>query len=81
MYLSELYGRIGQMLREHGDMEVVRHCSLKIDGIVGTGLDNLISFSSNNFGVLNDYKQKQIDDKTFEEYKVGQYFVIDIPFN
>lgn len=81
MYLSELYGRIGQMLREHGDMEVVRHRSLKIDGIVGTGLDNLVSFSSNNFGVLNDYKQKQIDDKTFEEYKVGQHFVIDIPFN
>lgn len=81
MYLSELYGRIGQMLREHGDMEVVRHRSLKIDGIVGTGLDSFISFSSNNFGIFNDYKQKQIDDKTFEEYKVGQHFVIDIPFN
>lgn len=81
MYLSELYGRIGQMLREHGDMEVVRHRSLKIDGIVGTGLDSFIGFSSNNFGILNDYKQKQIDDKTFEEYKVGQRFIIDIPFN
>lgn len=24
MYLSELYGRIGQLLHEHGDAEIVR---------------------------------------------------------
>lgn len=39
MYLSELYGRIGQILQEHGDMKVQRARSLKIDGIVGTNLN------------------------------------------
>lgn len=80
MYLSELYGRIGQILREKGDMKVVRDRSLRIDGIIGTDLDNLVSFSSNNFGILEEYKQKQIDEKTVEQWKVGQHFVIDIPF-
>lgn len=80
MYLSELYGRIGQLLREHGDMKVVRHRSLKIDGIIGTESNNFIDFSSNNFGILEDYNQKQIDKNTVEQWKVGQHFVIDIPF-
>lgn len=80
MYLSELYGRIGQILREKGDMKVVRDRSLRIDGIIGTDLDNLVSFSSNNFGILEEYKQKQIDEKTVEQWKVGQHFVINIPF-
>jgi hypothetical protein len=80
MYLSELYGRIGQILREHGDMKVQRHRSLKIDGIVGTNLDTFIDFSSEDFGILDDYKQKQIDENTFELKKVGQHFIIHIPF-
>ena len=81
MYLSELYGRIGQILQEHGDMKVQRACSLKIDGIVGTNLNNFIDFSSNNFSILEEYIQKQIDKNTFEEKKVGQRLIIDIPFN
>ena len=81
MYLSELYGRIGQILQEHGDMEVVRFRSLRIDGIVGTNLNNFIDFSSNNFSILEEYIQKQIDENTFEEKKVGQRLIIDIPFN
>ena len=81
MYLSELYGRIGQMLQEHGDMKVQRARSLKIDGIVGTNLNNFIDFSSNNFSILEEYIQKQIDENTFEEKKTGQRFIIDIPFN
>lgn len=81
MYLSELYGRIGQMLQEHGDMKVQRYRSLKIDGIIGTNLSNFIDFSSNDFGVLNDYKVERIDEKTFSEKKVGQHFIINIPFN
>lgn len=80
MYLSELYGRIGQMLREHGDMKVQRHRSLNIDGIVGTNLDTFIDFSSEDFSILDDYKQKQIDKNTFELKKVGQHFIIHIPF-
>jgi hypothetical protein len=81
MYLRELYGRIGQMLQEHGDMKVQRARSLKIDGIVGTNLNNFIDFSSNNFSILEEYIQKQIDENTFEEKKVGQRLIIDIPFN
>lgn len=81
MYLSELYGRIGQILQEHGDMKVQRARSLKIDGIVGTNLNNFIDFSSNNFNILEEYIQKQIDKNTFEEKKVGQRLIIDIPFN
>jgi hypothetical protein len=61
-------------------MKVQRHRSLKIDGIVGTNLNNFIDFSSDDFGIVEDYKQKQIDKNTFEEKKVGQRFIISIPF-
>lgn len=81
MYLSELYGRIGQMLQEHGDMKVQRNRSLRIDGIVGTNISSFVDFSSEDFGILNDYKVEQIDEKTFKGKKVGQRFIIDIPFN
>lgn len=81
MYLSELYGRIGQMLREHGDMKVQRDRSLRIDGITGTNLGSFIDFSSEDFGVLNDYKVERTDEKTFSGRKVGQRFIIKIPFN
>ena len=81
MYLSELYGRIGQMLKEHGDMKVQRHRSLKIDGIVGTNISSFVDFSSEDFGVLGDYKVERIDEKTFKGKKVGQRFIINIPFN
>lgn len=80
MYLSELYGRIGQILREKGDMKVVRDRSLRIDGIVGNTFNNLVDYNSGDFGVLDEYKQKQIDEKTVEQWKVGQHFVINIPF-
>lgn len=81
MYLSELYGRIGQMLQEHGDMKVQRHSSLKIDGIVGTNLSSFVDFSSEDFGILNDYKVERIDENIFSGRKVGQHFIIKIPFN
>lgn len=81
MYLSELYGRIGQMLQEHGDMKVQRHRSLKIDGIVGTNLSSFVDFSSENFSILEEYIQEQINENTFKERKVGQHFIINIPFN
>ena len=81
MYLSELYGRIGQILKEHGDMKVQRDRSLKIDGIVGTNISNFVDFSSEDFGVLDNYKVEQIDENTFKGRKVGQRFIINIPFN
>ena len=80
MYLSELYGRIGQILRENGDMRVVRHRSLKEDGIIGSGLDNFIDYTSCDFGVLDEYEQKQLSETIVEERKVGQKFIIHIPY-
>lgn len=80
MYLSELYGRIGQILRENGDMKVVRHRSLKEDGIIGSGLDNFIDYTSYDFGVLDEYEQKQLSETIVEERKVGQKFIIHIPY-
>ena len=80
MYLSELYGRIGQILRENGDMRVVRHRSLKEDGIIGSGLDNFIDYTSYDFGVLDEYEQKQLSETIVEERKVGQKFIIGIPY-
>ena len=78
MYLSELYGRIGQILREHGDMKVQRYRSLKIDGIVGNIFNNLVDYNSDDFIVFYDYTQ--IDKNKVEPKKVGQHFVINIPF-
>lgn len=79
MYLSELYGRIGQILQEHGDMKVQRARSLRIDGIVGTNLSSFIDFSSEDFGILEEYTLKQIDENTFEKKKAGKRFIINIP--
>ena len=81
MYLSELYGRIGQMLQEHGDMKVQRYRSLKIDGIIGTNLSNFIEFSSNDFGILEDYIQRQIDKNQFETKLIEKHFIINTPFD
>ena len=35
-WLSELHGRLGQILREYGDMPVVRRRDLHIDGSMTT---------------------------------------------
>lgn len=79
MYLSELCGRLNQILREHGDMKVVRHRTLRIDGIMGNNLDNFINYSSENFGVIGDYKQTLFPDGSLVERKIGEKFIIDIP--
>lgn len=79
MYLSELYGRIGQMLQEHGDMKIQRYRSLKIDGIVGTNLSSFIDFSSEDFGVLDNHEVTQVGENIYEIKKVGQRFIIHIP--
>lgn len=79
MYLSELYGRIGQMLREHGDMKIQRYRSLKLDGIMGSNLNNFIDFSSEDFSVLDDNEVTQVGENIYEIKKVGQRFIINIP--
>ena len=42
---------------------------------------DLFDFSSEDFGILNDYKVERTDEKTFSGRKVGQRFIIKIPFN
>lgn len=79
MYLSELYGRIGQMLQEHGDMKIQRYRSLKLDGIMGSNLNNFIDFSSEDFSILDDNEVTQVGENIYEIKKVGQRFIIHIP--
>lgn len=81
MWLSELHGRIGQILQEKGDMQVVRFRSLKIDGIVGSGVGNYVKFTTDDFSVVKDFKQYQIQDNAFINKEVGKHFIINIPFN
>ena len=66
-YLSELYGRIGQILKEQGDMPIVRPIYYKIDGLCSKGP---LYFDLNN----NCFKS-QID------IHKEKRFVIDSLFN
>jgi hypothetical protein len=72
MKLSELYERIGQVLREHGDMDVIRIRSLDIDGIIQNDFTkNNIKYSSEDFDILTT---------SVDEYTINKYFVIKTPF-
>lgn len=64
--LSELYGRIGQVLRENGDMEIVRMQAKGIDAISNQIADTFIPYSNEDMQVFVD-----------ENY--GSKFVISIP--
>lgn len=73
MKLNELYERIGQVLREHGDMDVIRIRSLDIDGIVQNDFTkNNIKYSSEDFNILT---------ASIDEYTINKYFVIKTPFH
>lgn len=80
MWLSELKGRLEQLLNEHGDMRVVRERSLKIDGIIGNALEQFIDYNSECFAILKDYKCKQETDNTVILTPAGKRLVIQIPF-
>lgn len=49
LYLSELYGRIGQILRQHGDMEVMRFQDLHLDGIVTSSGPGFMEYDNTDF--------------------------------
>lgn len=49
LFLSELYGRIGQILQEHGDMPVARLQDLHIDGILTNRGSGFMGFDNTNF--------------------------------
>ena len=57
MYLNELYERLGQLLKEHGDMQVSRLLDLRIDGYPGIK-DRYIDYTSDTFLV---YKERSGD--------------------
>ena len=49
LFLSELYGRIGQILREHGDMEVARMQDKDIDGILAGMYSGFMEYDNTDF--------------------------------
>lgn len=53
MYLSELHGRLGQILKENGDMQVSRLLSFKVDGYLATQ-PRYIDYTSDNFLVYKE---------------------------
>lgn len=57
MYLSELHGRLGQILKENGDMQVSRLLSFRVDGYLTTQ-PRYIDYTSDNFLV---YKERSCD--------------------
>lgn len=56
MYLSELCGRLQQVLKEHGDMQVVRLKNTAIEGLSTASDENYKDVESNYFYILNDLK-------------------------
>ena len=62
--LSELYGRIGQILQEHGDMEIVREKIWPLDSFDNLSLNqiNLTRESFNAF-ILKDGEGKLVTKK------------------
>lgn len=69
-YLSELYGKIGQILAEHGDMPIVRPVYSFADVLV-SGDSFLRSLESKSFT-----SQDFIEHTTTGEKRV-KYFVVD----
>lgn len=73
MKLSELNELIGQILKEQGDMDVIRVRSLDIDGIVQNDfIKNNIRYSIEDFSVLKTEKNGHIENK---------FFTIKTPFH
>ena len=71
MKLSELHEQIGQILKEHGDMDVIRVRSLDIDGIIQNEFDkNIIKYSSDDFWSSNFCTVNG----------PNRYFIINTPF-
>lgn len=56
MYLSELCGRLQQVLKEYGDMQVVRLKNVAIEGLSTAPDGNYKDIESNYFYILNELK-------------------------
>ena len=51
-YLSELYGRLGQILAEHGDMPVVRQQCKELDNLSTDMRDQWIDYENTDILVV-----------------------------
>lgn len=56
MYLSELCGRLQQVLKEHGDMPIVKLKNVAIEGLSTAHDGNYKDIESTYFYILNDVK-------------------------
>lgn len=74
-YLSELYGRIGQILKEQGDMPVVRPVYYRIDRLCSEGP---FYFNLNN-NCFEGQVVKVYSDNVYQHKE--KRFVIDSLFN
>ena len=66
LYLSKLYGRIGQILREHGDMEVTRMQDRVVDGLLVGMYSGFMEYDNTDFYVF----QSDITEGNGESGKV-----------
>lgn len=69
--LSELYGRIGQILQEYGDMEIVRDKIWPVDALYNQSL-NLVNLNRESFNtfILKDENDKIITKKFIITIKI-----------
>lgn len=69
--LSELYGRIGQILQEYGDMEIVRDKIWPVDALYNQSL-NLVNLNRESFNtfILKDENDKIISKKFIITIKI-----------
>lgn len=79
LLLSELYGRIGQILREHGDMEVARMQDLHIDGILTNTGSGFMEFDNTDFFIYKTDIMSGNDVTTGKTIASRNRFVIN-PF-
>lgn len=79
LLLSELYGRIGQILREHGDMEVARMQDLHMDGIMTNHGSGFMEYDNTDFFIHQSEVVSGNDATTGKTIACRKRFVIN-PF-
>ena len=69
MKISELKGRIEQILIEEGDMEVVRLQDIRLENLSNDVKDSFVDYSSNDFFIVDhNILGKKFVIKTAKKY-------------
>lgn len=76
MYLSELCGRLQQVLKENGDMPVVRHRDFNIEGVYSDSSKNYKDIAPVYFYIYNDVKCIGMQDGASKNIKTNSKFVL-----